>query len=319
MDIIHSGNCPHPIGNGTGTAESIPFPTMRLQAGLAQVHRVNTADRQVEVGCGITLATLESELTAVGLYFPAKVFDPTRVSLGGWLGSGMPGSGRRILPSRRLLAATMLTPQGRLIHSGANTPKDVAGYDFHRPIVGARGRLGMLLEVTLAVDTQPDQVQFLCLTTDNPVLWFDRIDMCKTVERLWVTSNDEQKLVILIEQRGNPSALVEDSKLLVAKTEHSELLTDDAPLCWNRLLSNAFSSEGYYLCWALPAAQAYIELAKGGWWGNPWECKIWRYLGIDKSSADLLQSQTKFERKGERLFPYNVTKQSVANSYTKIV
>ena len=219
LDIIKNNDHPYPLGNGTGTSAFPPSPTIQLDGELAQIREINTADRQVTAGCTINIAKLNAELTRLGLSFPAEVFNPAKVTLGGWLGAGMPGSGGGILSARRLLAATMLTPQGRLIHSGAATPKDVAGYDFHRPLVGAFGSLGMFLEVTLQVDSQPANIQFLHLVPKNPQLMFTKLDRCKTVERLWVNSNPGDDMEIMVEQRGDATDIGDEWALLESESK----------------------------------------------------------------------------------------------------
>lgn len=315
QEILNAGKRPYPLGNGTGTADPIPSPAILLEGELAQIRGINIADRQVTAGCGITIAALECELTAAGLCFPARVFNPEKVTLGGWLGTGMPGSGGRLAPGRRLLEATILTPQGRLIRSGAATSKDVAGYDFHRPMIGAFGRLGMMLEVTLAVDALPAQSQLMRLVTDKGVLLFAQIDKCKTAERLWVSKISDNRMEIMVELCGNPESIKLDSQLLGSIAEDSKILVERTGEFWSKLLNDSFRREGYYLRRALPTAQACAEIAEDGWWGNPQEGRIWRYLGTNQPLDELPAGQMLFKRMGEKLFPISDIKPVDSNSY----
>lgn len=50
-----------------------------------------------------------------------------------------------------ILGASVMLGDGTLAKSGARVVKSVAGYDAHKLFVGARGTLGVLLEVTLRV------------------------------------------------------------------------------------------------------------------------------------------------------------------------
>jgi FAD/FMN-containing dehydrogenase len=315
QEIINTGKRPYPLGNGSGSADPLPSPTIKLGGELASIHHINIADRQVVAGCGVTIAMLERELSAAGLCFPAKVFDPIKVSLGGWLGSGMPGSGGCTTPVRRLLAATLITPQGRLIRSGAATPKDVAGYDFHRPLIGAFGRLGMLLEATLAVDVLPAQSQLMRLITDKGVLLFEQIDRCKTLERLWVSKISNNRMEIMVELCGNPESIKLDSQLLGLIAEDNKILVENTGEFWSGLLYDSFIGEGYYLRRALPTAQACTKIAEDGWWGNPREGRIWRYLGTNQPLCELSAGQMVFKRMGEKLFPISDIKSVDSNSY----
>jgi D-lactate dehydrogenase (cytochrome) len=61
-------------------------------------------------------------------------------------------------PRDLLLAATITLPDGRTIHSGRGVHKNVAGYDLHRLLVGAGGRLGRFDALSLAL-APPDGSQ----------------------------------------------------------------------------------------------------------------------------------------------------------------
>jgi hypothetical protein len=313
-EITSTGNHPYPLGSGTGTADPLPSFTVQLICGLAQIQEINQADRQITAGCGMTITALESKLTTLGLRFPAVVFNPAKVTLGGWLGAGMPGSGGRILPARRLLAATLLTPQGRLIHSGAATPKDVAGYDFHRPLVGAWGRLGMLLRVTLAVDTQPAKIQILHLIPVDPVHLLKQLERFKTVKRVWAETS-ANALNLWLEQNGDAKAMADDWEQLRTSASVCEVLGKDTHGVWHEVLSSAFTREGYYQRRALPAAHACAELARGDWWGNPWEGQIWRYLGKDKPTSNLPAEQLVYAREADKLYPLSITSPEISDFY----
>jgi hypothetical protein len=319
LGIISAGKIPRPMGNGGGMDDQGDAVLLRLDGSLADIRCINAADRQVTVGCGISIAELEMELASVGLCFPARVHDPAKVTLDGWLGVGMPGCKGRIHPARRLLAATVLTPQGRLIHSGAATAKDVAGYDFHRPMVGAFGRLGMLLQVTLAVDAKPAHAQLLRATAADPLKMFAELEKCKTVERMFVRIASNNGLLMMIEQSGDPAAIELDMQMLRKIMPDCELPKGDVSQLWRMELTEAFSDHGFYLRCTLPVGMAFGGVAGSDWWGNPWEGTLWRYVGTNKPPDALPANQMLFERKADGLFPHPGPNPKWAVSYLSTV
>lgn len=79
-------------------------------------------------------------------------------TLGGTIACGYSGSRRPFSGSLRdhVLGVRILNGEGELLTFGGQVMKNVAGFDVSRLMVGARGTLGALLEITLRVMPKPE-------------------------------------------------------------------------------------------------------------------------------------------------------------------
>ena len=94
-------------------------------------------------------------------------------TLGGSLACGFSGPRRPYAGSVRdhILGVKLLNGRGEIVQFGGQVMKNVAGFDVSRLMVGARGTLGALLEITLKVLPQPELEQtllFKCALIDAP-------------------------------------------------------------------------------------------------------------------------------------------------------
>ena len=108
---------------------------------------------------GTPLAEIESTLAASNqmLGFEPPHFGG-QATLGGTLACGLSGPRRPYAGSARdfTLGATIINGQGELLRFGGQVMKNVAGYDVSRLMVGARGTLGVLLDLSLKVLPRPE-------------------------------------------------------------------------------------------------------------------------------------------------------------------
>ena len=118
----------------------------------------------VTARCGTSLRELTEALAAESQMLP---FDPPRFGGGGTFGgavaAGFSGPGRPWLGATRdaVLGARIVNGLGEPLAFGGQVLKNVAGYDVSRLMVGAFGTLGLLLDVTVRVQPQPEAVATL--------------------------------------------------------------------------------------------------------------------------------------------------------------
>ena len=119
----------------------------------------------VTVGSGTTLLELEALLAEQGQCLP---FEPPHLgwskpgatspatspaTVGGMVASGLAGPSRASVGGVRdyVLGVKLINGLGQQLTFGGQVMKNVAGYDVSRLMVGARGTLGLLTEVSLKV------------------------------------------------------------------------------------------------------------------------------------------------------------------------
>ena len=95
------------------------------------------------------------------------------VTLGGVVASGFSGPRRPFAGSLRdhILGVRILNGTGELLQFGGQVMKNVAGFDVSRLMVGARGTLGALLEISIKVMPKAELEQtllFECAVADAP-------------------------------------------------------------------------------------------------------------------------------------------------------
>lgn len=146
-----------PVAGGTrldlGRAPVLPFDLVYLDRALPRHIEHEPEDMTVVAGAGVTLAELDEVLRRNGQWLPLDLPHADRATLGGTLAAGTNGPLRTGfgLPRDLLLGATVLRPDGELVHAGGRVVKNVTGFDLMRAWCGALGTLGLFVEVALRV------------------------------------------------------------------------------------------------------------------------------------------------------------------------
>ena len=204
-----------PFGVGTSLEGHLnaPYGGVSVDMGLMkQLVAVHGEDLDCVVQPGITRKELNEHLRDTGLFFP---IDPgADASLGGMVATRASGTNavRYGTMKDNVLALTVVTPTGEIIHTGSRAKKSAAGYDLTRLFVGCEGTLGIVTEVTLKLHGIPEAISAGICSFD------DVKSACDAV--------------IMTIQSGLPIARIEliDEVQVRAVNHYSKLNLPEAPL-----------------------------------------------------------------------------------------
>ena len=140
---------------------------------------------------GTPVAQIEKLLAEQGQYLP---FDPLLskhgATLGGTVAANASGPGRFRYGGVRdfLIGAKFVDGTGTLLRGGGKVVKNAAGFDYPKLMVGALGRLGVLVELTFKVFPKPEQ--YMTLRVEQSSL----ADAISTLYKLNTTPLDVEAL-----------------------------------------------------------------------------------------------------------------------------
>lgn len=127
--------------------------------GLIAGFRHTPEDLTATVPAGMALSQAQERLASAGQWIPLDPPDDGRTTVGGVVCSNRSGPRRHRYGTARdwVIATTVVNGEGKIVKAGANVVKNVSGYDLNKAYIGARGTLGIVLDVTFKLAPLPER------------------------------------------------------------------------------------------------------------------------------------------------------------------
>ena len=186
-------------------------------SGLARVVDYPARDMTITVEAGMRMDELQATLATERQRLPIDIAQAGRATLGGALATNTSGPRRFGHGTFRdyVIGISAVDAHGRAIKAGGRVVKNVAGYDICKLLVGSRGTLAIVTQVTLKLRPLAETSALLWCAFDS----FAAID--RALERL-LTSDARPVAIELL----NPA-----SATLIAASSRCELPTTQPVLC----------------------------------------------------------------------------------------
>ena len=161
MRLAHAWRVPvTPRGAGSGfSGGSLPVAG-GIALALTRMNRILEIDQENFVAVvepGVVTADFQSQVEALGLFYPPDPASKEFCTLGGNIAenAGGPRCVKYGVTRDYVLGLTVVSAQGEVFHCGGRTLKNVVGYDLTHLLVGSEGTLGIVTAITLRLLPKP--------------------------------------------------------------------------------------------------------------------------------------------------------------------
>ncbi|WP_437203854.1 FAD-binding oxidoreductase [Planctomicrobium sp. SH664] len=150
-----------PAGTSAVSGDSITVST----TGLSRLIDYPTRDLTITVEAGMRVAELRKILKAQEQQLPIDIPQADRATIGGAIATNTSGPGRFGYGTLRdyVIGISAVDGQGRLYSAGGRVVKNVAGYDLCKLLIGSRGTLGIITQVTFKLRPRAASTEFVCV------------------------------------------------------------------------------------------------------------------------------------------------------------
>ncbi len=149
-----------PSGGRTGLSAGAVASNGEIVISLDKMNKIGKfypADRMVEVQAGVITEQLQNFAEEQGLYYPVDFASAGSSQIGGNIGTNAGGIKviRYGMTRQWILGMTVVTGKGDILNLNKGMMKNATGYDLRHLFIGAEGTLGIVTEVQIKLDRQP--------------------------------------------------------------------------------------------------------------------------------------------------------------------
>lgn len=149
-----------PSGGRTGLSAGAVASNGEIVVSLDKMNKIGNFypdDRMVEVQAGVITENLQNFATEQGLYYPVDFASAGSSQIGGNVGTNAGGIKviRYGMTRQWVLGLTVVTGKGDILHLNKGMMKNATGYDLRHLFIGAEGTLGIVTEVQIKLERQP--------------------------------------------------------------------------------------------------------------------------------------------------------------------
>ncbi len=159
----------YPRGAGTNlSAGAVPLKggLVLLTARLNRIVEIDAANLVAVAEPGVVVGDLNKAVEEFGLIYPPDPGTVATATLGGTVAENAGGlRGLKYGVSKHyVMGLEVVLADGRILHTGGKTVKDVAGYDLTKLFTGSEGTLGVITQVTVKLVPAPEARQSMLAT-----------------------------------------------------------------------------------------------------------------------------------------------------------
>ncbi len=161
---------PRGAGSGmTGGAVPLNGGLVIVFSRMNHILEIDEKNLWVKVQPGVIVETIHQQVEEKGLFYPPDPASSSICTIGGNIGecAGGPRAVKYGVTRDYVLGLRAVLPSGKIIQTGVNTAKGVAGYDLTRLIVGSEGTLAVVTEITLKLLPKPETVKTTAVFFDS--------------------------------------------------------------------------------------------------------------------------------------------------------
>ncbi len=141
-----------------GAANAVDGCVLLSTSRMNRILEIDEVDQVAVVQPGVTNAELSRAVLEKGLFYPPDPSSWESSTIGGNVATNAGGlcCVKYGVTGDFVRGLEVVLPTGESLRAGRRTAKGVAGYDLARLLVGSEGTLGVITEVTLALQPEPE-------------------------------------------------------------------------------------------------------------------------------------------------------------------